>query len=65
MRSSENVKTATFRFYSDKLRADLGVIETSLDDLVYSDKALDWTNYPNGSYVGIHGRQRIPDRLRF
>mgnify|MGYP000737952038 CR=1 FL=1 len=34
------------RFYSENF-ASLGVIETSLDDLVPDEKA-DWTNYPKG-----------------
>lgn len=34
------------RFYSANFDK-LGVIETSLDDLVW-DKAADWTNYPKG-----------------
>ena len=34
------------RFYSENF-ASLGVIETSLDDLVTDEKA-DWTNYPKG-----------------
>ena len=36
----------TIRFYSENF-SKLGVIETSLDDLVYSEKA-GWTNYPKG-----------------
>ena len=37
------------RFYSANFDK-LGVIETSLDDLVW-DKAADWTNYPKGGLI--------------
>ena len=49
----------TIRFYSENF-SKLGVIETSLDDLVYSEKA-GWTNYPKGVMWAIEGRgYKIP-----
>ncbi len=41
-------KDRQLRFYSENFRR-LGIIETSLDDLVYNDKA-GWTNYPKGVF---------------
>lgn len=49
----------TIRFYSENF-SKLGVIETSLDDLVYSEKA-GWTNYPKGVMWAMEGRgYKIP-----
>ena len=49
----------TLRFYSENF-SKLGVIETSLDDLVYSEKA-GWTNYPKGVMWAMEGRgYKIP-----